>query len=243
MTSSAQNPFNLDSALAHLADVVDQRRDAFRAGEADPKTSYTALLFSKGDDGILKKIGEEATEAVMAAKDARNSNLAPEQQKLLVGEMADLWFHCLIALSQFGLRPEDVIAELGHRLGTSGIEEKAARKAANCLFCKISQGLIPSQKVYEDEEIYAFKDINPAAPIHFLMIPKKHIPMLESAEVIDAPLLGRMMELAPHLAKQQGCRPGKDGGFRLVVNNGADGGQEVYHLHLHVMGGPRPWKK
>jgi phosphoribosyl-ATP pyrophosphohydrolase len=116
--------------LAHLADVVDQRRDAFKAGQADLKTSYTALLFSKGDDGILKKIGEEATEAVMAAKDARNSNLAPEQQKLLVGEMADLWFHCLIALSQFGLRPEDVVSELNRRLGTSGIEEKAARKAA-----------------------------------------------------------------------------------------------------------------
>jgi phosphoribosyl-ATP pyrophosphohydrolase len=129
MTSSAQNPSNLDSALAHLADVVDQRRDAYKAGEVDPKTSYTALLFSKGDDGILKKIGEEATEAVMAAKDARNSNLALEQQKLLVGEMADLWFHCLIALSQFGLRPEDVVAELNCRLGTSGIEEKAARKA------------------------------------------------------------------------------------------------------------------
>ena len=122
---------NLDSALTHLANVVDQRRDAFKAGHTDPKTSYTALLFSKGVDGILKKIGEEATEAVMAAKDARNANLAPEQQKLLVGEMADLWFHCLIALSQFGLRPEDVIAELERRLGTSGIEEKAARKAAN----------------------------------------------------------------------------------------------------------------
>ena len=118
----------MDSALAHLADVVDQRRDAFKAGQIDPKTSYTALLFSKGDDGILKKIGEEATEAVMAAKDARQSQLAPEQQKLLVGEMADLWFHCLIALSQFHLRPEDVIAELDRRLGTSGIEEKAARK-------------------------------------------------------------------------------------------------------------------
>ena len=130
MTSPAQTPSNLDSALAYLADVVDQRREAFKVGQADPKTSYTALLFSKGDDGILKKIGEEATEAVMAAKDARNSNLAPEQQKLLVGEMADLWFHCLIALSQFGLRPEDVVAELNRRLGTSGIEEKAARKAA-----------------------------------------------------------------------------------------------------------------
>ena len=122
---------NLDSVLTHLANVVDQRRDAFKSGQTDPKTSYTALLFSKGDDGILKKIGEEATEAVMAAKDARNTNLAPAQQKLLVGEMADLWFHCLIALSQFGLRPEDVISELEQRLGTSGIEEKAARKAAS----------------------------------------------------------------------------------------------------------------
>ena len=121
----------IDASLTHLADVVDQRRDAFKAGQVDPKTSYTALLFSKGDDGILKKIGEEATEAVMAAKDARNSNLAVDQQKLLVGEMADLWFHCLIALSQFNLRPEDVIAELDRRLGTSGIEEKAARKAAD----------------------------------------------------------------------------------------------------------------
>jgi len=131
MSSTANKPSNLDSALAHLADVVDQRRDAFAAGTADPKTSYTALLFSKGDDGILKKIGEEATEAVMAAKDVRSSNLSSEQKKLFVGEMADLWFHCLIALSQFELRPEDVIAELDRRLGTSGIEEKAARKAAN----------------------------------------------------------------------------------------------------------------
>jgi len=129
MNNSAKSGASLDSALAHLADVVDQRREAFKAGQIDPKTSYTALLFSKGDDAILKKIGEEATEAVMAAKDSRQSQLAPEQQKLLVGEMADLWFHCLIALSQFGLRPEDVIAELDRRLGTSGIEEKAARKA------------------------------------------------------------------------------------------------------------------
>ncbi len=131
MSSPINKPSNLDSALAHLADVVDQRRDAFKAGDADPKTSYTALLFSKGDDGILKKIGEEATETVMAAKDLRAANLALEQQKLFVGEMADLWFHCLIALSQYQLRPEDVIGELERRLGTSGIEEKAARKAAN----------------------------------------------------------------------------------------------------------------
>jgi histidine triad (HIT) family protein len=122
-------------------------------------------------------------------------------------------------------------------------ENKTMSQDPNCLFCKIVEGTIPSQKVYEDEEILAFKDINPAAPVHFLMIPKKHIPMLESAEAIDATLLGKMMELAPRLAKEQGCRPGRDGGFRLMVNNGVDGGQEVYHLHLHVMGGPRPWNK
>jgi phosphoribosyl-ATP pyrophosphohydrolase len=131
MSSPENKSSNLDSALAHLADVVDQRREAFKSGNADPKTSYTALLFSKGDDGILKKIGEEATETVMAAKDVRASNLALEQKHLLIGEMADLWFHCLIALSQFNLRPEEVIAELNRRLGTSGIEEKAARKAVD----------------------------------------------------------------------------------------------------------------
>lgn len=113
----------------------------------------------------------------------------------------------------------------------------------DCIFCKIVQGTIPSHKVYEDEEILAFKDINPAAPVHFLLIPKKHIPMLSAAESSDAPMLGRMMGLIPRLTAEQGCRLGKEGGFRLMVNNGEDGGQEVYHLHLHVMGGPRPWKK
>ena len=121
---------HLDSVLAYLADVVDQRRADLAAGKIDASSSYIAQLFTKGDDAILKKIGEEATETVMAAKDVRSSNLASEQKKLLVGEMADLWFHCLIALSQFNLRPEDVIGELDRRLGTSGIEEKAARKAS-----------------------------------------------------------------------------------------------------------------
>jgi len=130
MDNDKKSQKNVDSAFAYLADVVDQRRDAFKDGQADPKASYTALLFSKGDDAILKKIGEEATEAVMAAKDMRSANFAPEQKKRLIGEMADLWFHCLIALSQFNLRPEDVIEELDRRLGTSGIEEKAARKAS-----------------------------------------------------------------------------------------------------------------
>ncbi len=127
MSSSNQKP-NLDSILAYLADVVDSRRVNLASGKIDAGSSYIAQLFTKGDGAILKKIGEEATETVMAAKDSRQNQLDPKSQQLLVGEMADLWFHCLVALSQFNLRPEDVLAELKRREGTSGITEKASRK-------------------------------------------------------------------------------------------------------------------
>ncbi len=116
-------------AIERLADVVDARKADFLAGKADPDVSYIAKLFSKGDDAILKKIGEEAAETVMAAKDSRYGNLTSELQAKLVGEIADLWFHCFVALSQFNLRPEDVITELERREGVSGIAEKAARKS------------------------------------------------------------------------------------------------------------------
>ena len=128
MTEQAENTKNMD-AIKRLADVVDARRADFLAGKADPDISYIAKLFSKGDDAILKKIGEEAAETVMAAKDSRFANLAPKMQSKLVGEIADLWFHCFVALSRFNLRPEDVIAELERREGVSGIAEKASRKA------------------------------------------------------------------------------------------------------------------
>ena len=113
----------------------------------------------------------------------------------------------------------------------------------NCIFCKIAAGKIPSRKVYEDDEIFAFHDINPWAPIHFLMIPKQHIPSLAHAGPEHQALLGRMLALAPKLALEQGCDPYPEGGFRVVINTGAQGGQEVHHLHVHVMGGPRPWLK
>ena len=101
--------------LARLADVIEARRSA------DPERSYVARLFARGPDAILKKIGEEATETVMAAKDGASERI--------VCEMADLWFHCMMALALYGLRPEDVLAELERRAGTSGLDEKAARKA------------------------------------------------------------------------------------------------------------------
>jgi len=115
------------------------------------------------------------------------------------------------------------------------------RHDPNCLFCKITRGQIPSRKVYEDEELFAFHDINPAAPVHFMIVPKAHIPSLAQATPDDAALLGRIMLLAPRLAMEQGCNPYPAGGFRVAINTGTEGGQEVHHLHVHVMGGPRPW--
>ena len=112
---------------------------------------------------------------------------------------------------------------------------------ANCLFCKIVAGKIPSRLVYQDDEIYAFHDIHPWAPVHFLLIPKQHIPSMAQLGDAHAALLGRMMLLAPKLALEQGCNPYPDGGFRLLCNTGAEGRQEVQHLHIHIMGGPRPW--
>jgi histidine triad (HIT) family protein len=108
----------------------------------------------------------------------------------------------------------------------------------NCLFCKIAAGQIPSAKVHEDDELLAFKDIHPAAPVHLLIIPKTHIASLADVDDGHAALLGRMLALAPKLAREQGAM----NGFRTVINTGPDGGQEIHHLHLHVMGGPRPWK-
>jgi histidine triad (HIT) family protein len=112
-----------------------------------------------------------------------------------------------------------------------------------CIFCKIIEGKIPSQKVYEDDQLVVFHDIHPWAPVHFLMVPKAHVPSLAQVGPQHEALLGRMLALAPKLALQEGCRPYPDGGYRVVINTGAEGGQEVRHLHIHVMGGPRPWLK
>lgn len=113
----------------------------------------------------------------------------------------------------------------------------------NCLFCKIVAGQIPSKKVYEDEDVVAFHDIHPGAPVHFMIVPREHIESLVQAQSNHQALLGKMLLLAPRLAKEQGCREGQAGGFRVVFNNGRDGGQEVMHMHMHVMGGPRPWAR
>ena len=117
---------NSNETLERLARIIETRKSAHGG---DPDKSYVARLLHKGPDAFLKKIGEEATETVMAAKDIDCGGATPELQGKLVGEVADLWFHSLIALAHYNLRPADVLAELERREGTSGIEEKALRKA------------------------------------------------------------------------------------------------------------------
>jgi len=107
---------------------------------------------------------------------------------------------------------------------------------SDCIFCKIVRGEIPSKKIYEDDEIFAFHDIHPATPVHFLIIPKLHIASLAEADLSHAAMLGKMLALSGRLAREQGLQDG----FRSIINTGRIGRQEVYHLHVHILGGPEP---
>ena len=104
----------------------------------------------------------------------------------------------------------------------------------DCIFCKIVRGEIPARKVYEDDEILGFHDINPLAPTHFMLIPKRHIASLAEATMEDAGVLGRIMALTGRLAREQGSPEG----YRTIVNSGRIGRQDVMHVHVHVLGGP-----
>ncbi len=107
----------------------------------------------------------------------------------------------------------------------------------NCIFCKIIAGQIPAKKACEDDELLVFHDIAPWAPVHVLVVPKTHITTHYDITPEHAPMLGRMLALAPRLMRELGV----NNGFRTLINCGPDGHQEVQHLHVHVMGGPRPW--
>jgi histidine triad (HIT) family protein len=114
-----------------------------------------------------------------------------------------------------------------------------------CIFCKIAARELPTPLIFEDAEMVAFRDINPAAPVHLLIVPKLHIETLADCESQHHLLLGKMMGLAPRLARDEGVGfAGREGagGFKTLINTGPGGGQEVYHLHVHILGGPRPWK-
>lgn len=103
----------------------------------------------------------------------------------------------------------------------------------DCIFCKIAAGDIPVDKVYEDEQVVVFRDINPKAPVHLLLVPRLHIPSLEELSPEHDSLMAHMMHLLPQLAKAQGL----ESGFRTIINTGKGGGQEVFHLHIHLLGG------
>jgi histidine triad (HIT) family protein len=109
--------------------------------------------------------------------------------------------------------------------------------SADCLFCKIVAGDIPSSKVYEDDDLFAFDDITPQAPTHVLIVPRKHIDSLDKATAPDQELLGKLMLAAADIAREKGFA---DDGYRVVINTNANGGQTVFHLHVHLLGG-RPF--
>src|SRR6267378_3604815 len=167
----------LYATLERIAATIEERK------HGDVKTSYVARLLSQGEDALLKKIGEEATETVLAAKSGDRLHL--------VRETADLWFHCMIVLARHGLGPGDVLA---------------------------------------------FHDIRPQAAVHFLIVPKEHLPSLYEAGMSQLRPLGKMLALAGELARNEGAADG----FRAIINTGRVGHQEVYHLHMHVLGGPEP---
>lgn len=108
--------------------------------------------------------------------------------------------------------------------------------SANCLFCKILKGDIPATKVYEDDAVYAFRDINPQAPIHILIIPKQHIPTVNDLETQDTEIIGKLYLTAKDIAKKEDLA---ESGYRLVMNCNAGAGQTVFHIHLHILGGRR----
>ncbi len=106
---------------------------------------------------------------------------------------------------------------------------------SQCIFCKIATGAIPANKIYEDDDVIAFHDLYPKAPVHFLIVPKKHLESLLVADSSDQALLGKLLLLAPQLAREQGL----GAGFKTAIHTGRAGGQEVFHLHLHVLGTPQ----
>lgn len=121
----SDTPISQADVLARLAQTLESRKPE---NGGDPDKSYVARLFHKGDDAILKKIGEEATETVMAAKDARAAGLSREAVDKVVYEVADLWFHSMVLLARLGATPADVVNELARREGLSGLQEKAMRR-------------------------------------------------------------------------------------------------------------------
>lgn len=114
------------------------------------------------------------------------------------------------------------------------------KNSAECIFCKIASGEIPSEIIYQDDDLVVFPDINPLTPVHLIVIPKKHITSLAEMPEEDTPIIGKMTRAANQIAREMGL---SENGYRLTINSGADAGQVIFHLHMHLMGGRHlDWK-
>ncbi|XP_003747123.1 uncharacterized protein LOC100907821 [Galendromus occidentalis] len=148
---------------------------------------------------------------------------------------------CMLASARLGARPLPPLTRVPHRSLMDSGEVAAAAEAARdfaatgtpSIFAKILDGTIPADIIHDDDKCIAFRDVNPQAPVHFLVIPRKPIPMLEKAVASDGNLLGHLILVAKQVAESEGLKDG----YRVVVNNGVQGAQSVYHLHIHVLGG------
>jgi phosphoribosyl-ATP pyrophosphohydrolase len=210
-----------------LERIAPPSRSARAATRRNP-TSRSC--FAKGDDAMLKKIGEEATETVLAAKSGDRLHL--------VRETADLWFHCMIVLARHGLGPRDVLAEMHRREGISGLDEKGGAKEMTdpeLHFLQDRARRDPGEEVHDDDDVMAFHDIRPQAPVHFLIVPRRTSPPVRRADAAPA----RSARCSPVAASSR-AKAGAADGFRTIINTGRVGHQEVYHVHMHVLGGPEP---
>ena len=251
-----------DTILTQIQNVIDSRKGG------NPDASYVAQLLHKGEDKILKKVIEEAGETLMASKDGGGEHLVYEVADLWFHTMVLLAHHGLRAedvvnelarrqglsgLVEKASRKESWIyitipyltcfriRLLGQKRFTLFSETRCTRFQTaigaimdNCIFCKIATKDIPAQTVYEDDEMLCFKDIRPAAPVHLLLIPKVHFDSLAHATAEHQTLLGKMMLKVPQIAQEAGLTSG----FKTLINTGKGGGQEVFHLHIHIMGTP-----
>ena len=211
---------NNEKILNRLYETIHERKK-----KVNNKKSYVSQLLYNAPDFFLKKIGEEAIELIIASK-------IGNREEILM-ETADLWFHCMIALTHYAIHPESVLSELCRREGHSGLETKNfriertknRRLVNHCIFCQIANYKVNADEVYRDEEFIAFWEINPIAPIHILLITIKHVCSDIFYEKNN--LLGKMVSLAPMLADKIGC--GKNFYLKYFEN-------DVKHLHFNIIG-------
>jgi histidine triad (HIT) family protein len=197
---------------------------------AAPDSSYVASLYAKGTDAICKKVAEEAAETIMAAKDGDRLHWCAKSPTC--GSTA--WSCWRSSASASTTCWSSSAAARGSPASTK--RRAGEPDMSDCIFCRIARGEIPSKKIYEDEEIFAFHDINPIAPVHFMIVPKAHVPRSDGGPTPSHQALGRMLLKANELARGRALNDG----FRTIINTGRIGHQEVYHLHVHILGGPSP---